>query len=286
MWICWELTCVSMWITCVAVESFWHQRLWVPIDCNFRNWGDIYLITVRYRRARGKKVAKIDLPDFDKMRRDTTKMQPDQMRSILKEQGVAPPRLWDEKPIVITCSGLLFEPFDPDAPPKSMKQKAVSTFHRMRDRPVNAINKVMVLWIILFSPCLLINLSVNSIYRILMRSYLLKTKRFKSIGRHMNCSPNWPIVTIWVNCRKRICCCMWRKNVTRRCFLRRWVLLWIWEPFVNEISISIDRNSKRFTGNGWEIWRSHNSFRQKRYLDWMNRNCSAKSLFEYTVSKS
>jgi large subunit ribosomal protein L45 len=95
--------------------------------------------TDRYRWARAKKVAKIELPDFEKMREDTTKIDPDQMRSMMKEQGIVPPRMWDERPVVFTCSGDIIDPYLPDAPAKSIGKKMKDTAMRVYTRPISKI---------------------------------------------------------------------------------------------------------------------------------------------------
>lgn len=55
-----------------------------------------------YRKARAKKVLKVELPDFDKYRqKDDMRASPDEIRTRLKERGIAPHRNWLEKPIYV-----------------------------------------------------------------------------------------------------------------------------------------------------------------------------------------
>lgn len=42
-----------------------------------------------------------------------TKLTPDEIRARMKEQGVLPPRPWTERPILITATGAVFEPYVP-----------------------------------------------------------------------------------------------------------------------------------------------------------------------------
>ncbi|RWS24958.1 putative 39S ribosomal protein L45-like protein [Leptotrombidium deliense] len=65
-----------------------------------------------YRRARGRKVAKITLPNFDEMRYDA-KLTPEEMRTKLKEKGIVPHRTWNEKPLVIRTTGYVVDPYVP-----------------------------------------------------------------------------------------------------------------------------------------------------------------------------
>lgn len=61
---------------------------------------------------RRRKVLKIKLPDFEDLRKKD-QLTPEEMRSRLKEQGVAPERPWNERPMVISSSGGVFEPYLP-----------------------------------------------------------------------------------------------------------------------------------------------------------------------------
>lgn len=65
-----------------------------------------------WRKARAKKTLKVELPDFEKMR-DDTRLTPDEYISKLKEKGIAPPRQYKERPIVITCIQGVLDPYVP-----------------------------------------------------------------------------------------------------------------------------------------------------------------------------
>jgi hypothetical protein len=73
------------------------------------------VITYEYRRLRGKKVAKVELPDFDLIRSQSQSMRstPEEMRSKLKEKGIVPHRSWDERPLYIATSGSVMDAYKP-----------------------------------------------------------------------------------------------------------------------------------------------------------------------------
>ena len=65
-----------------------------------------------YKRARGAKMIKVDLPDFDQLREDQ-KLSPEEIRSKLKEKGIAPPRTYTERQIFMSSTGGILDPFVP-----------------------------------------------------------------------------------------------------------------------------------------------------------------------------
>ena len=106
--------------------------------------------TDRCRWGRAKKVAKIELPDFEAARQaDFRKedMTPEQMRSMMKEKGIVPPRRWDERPFVINCSQSIVDPFDPDPEVnqvnKGRMQKLRELAARKYARPLSRICKYL-----------------------------------------------------------------------------------------------------------------------------------------------
>lgn len=72
-----------------------------------------------YRTERSRKVWKIELPDFDKMRRERGKMTPDESRAQFKERGVAPPIPWDERELYNPSTMGLIEEYKPPDDEKS-----------------------------------------------------------------------------------------------------------------------------------------------------------------------
>lgn len=66
----------------------------------------------KFRKQRREKFLKIDLPDFHKLLKES-KMPPDEFRMKLKKDGKLPPRTFQERPINISNTGAIFEPFIP-----------------------------------------------------------------------------------------------------------------------------------------------------------------------------
>lgn len=70
----------------------------------------------KYRRERGRKLWKIELPDFDKERlkeKTGINISPDESRAKMKEKGIAPPNLWSERELFYPCSITTIEPYKP-----------------------------------------------------------------------------------------------------------------------------------------------------------------------------
>lgn len=53
---------------------------------------------------------KIKLPEEERSAEDLT---PEEIRSRMKERGLIKPRPWTERPIFISCTGGIFEPYVP-----------------------------------------------------------------------------------------------------------------------------------------------------------------------------
>nr|CAG4641194.1 EOG090X0DDP [Eulimnadia texana] len=66
----------------------------------------------KFKELRRRKFAKIELPDFDGDR-NSDKLTPDEIRAKMKERGIQPIRPWSEKPMYISCTGGVFEPYVP-----------------------------------------------------------------------------------------------------------------------------------------------------------------------------
>ncbi|XP_064471916.1 large ribosomal subunit protein mL45-like [Ornithodoros turicata] len=82
--------------TCMQVRERKNNKHWNP----------------KFKRERRLKYVKIELPDYEEIRlKDRLTLE--EMRSKLKEKGIAPARPWTEKPVFISCSGGLFEPYVP-----------------------------------------------------------------------------------------------------------------------------------------------------------------------------
>lgn len=66
----------------------------------------------KFKKQRKLKYLKIELPDFQKSRRDE-KLSPDEMRIKMKKDGTFPPRNFEERPINIASTGGIFEEYVP-----------------------------------------------------------------------------------------------------------------------------------------------------------------------------
>ncbi|GAU88011.1 hypothetical protein RvY_00784 [Ramazzottius varieornatus] len=68
----------------------------------------------RFRKERALKFIKVNLPDYEQMRRQARgQLTPEEIRSIMKKEGVAPTRPYQEKPLLITTTDTIMEPFIP-----------------------------------------------------------------------------------------------------------------------------------------------------------------------------
>ncbi|XP_076437207.1 large ribosomal subunit protein mL45-like [Babylonia areolata] len=66
----------------------------------------------KFRKQRARKFLKVDIPDFQKLMKES-RMSPDEFRMKLKKDGKLPPRTFQERPINISNTGTIFEPFIP-----------------------------------------------------------------------------------------------------------------------------------------------------------------------------
>ncbi|ELT87519.1 hypothetical protein CAPTEDRAFT_222501 [Capitella teleta] len=66
----------------------------------------------KWRKLRAAKVIKIDLPNYQRMRREAA-MSPEEQRSKMKKDGQAPPRSFTEREIILACTGAIMEPYEP-----------------------------------------------------------------------------------------------------------------------------------------------------------------------------
>ncbi len=55
---------------------------------------------------------KVQLPDFEELERNKN-LSPEEMRTKMKEKGLAPGRPWMERPFEISSTGDIFEPYIP-----------------------------------------------------------------------------------------------------------------------------------------------------------------------------
>jgi large subunit ribosomal protein L45 len=66
----------------------------------------------KWRKLRAQKVLKMELPDYDKLRREAN-MAPDEMRAEMKRLGRLPPRNFQERNIIIASTNSIFEAYVP-----------------------------------------------------------------------------------------------------------------------------------------------------------------------------
>uniref|UniRef100_A0A5S6QM14 Large ribosomal subunit protein mL45 n=1 Tax=Trichuris muris TaxID=70415 RepID=A0A5S6QM14_TRIMR len=66
----------------------------------------------KFKQLRREKFLKITLPDYDKIRKQEELSMKD-LRAELKKMGLPPHRPWRERPIHVSCSGVIFDPFLP-----------------------------------------------------------------------------------------------------------------------------------------------------------------------------
>lgn len=66
----------------------------------------------KWKKLRGKKFIKVDLPDYEEIKRVKT-MPQEELRSHMKEKGVAQHRPWQDRPINISATATIFEQYIP-----------------------------------------------------------------------------------------------------------------------------------------------------------------------------
>ena len=71
----------------------------------------------KFKWLRNKKFIPIDLPDFQE------KPSREKMRTRLKELGVLPPRFWKRRPMTITTTSTIVNPYEP--PPGDGKSSII-----------------------------------------------------------------------------------------------------------------------------------------------------------------
>ncbi|KAL7287603.1 hypothetical protein TKK_0018250 [Trichogramma kaykai] len=79
----------------------------------------------KWKRMRGEKVIKIDLSRFESQNEDPDNLSHSQRRQKMKERGIFPQKPWLEKPMYISCTSAIFEPYIP--PEGDGKFSAIST---------------------------------------------------------------------------------------------------------------------------------------------------------------
>lgn len=139
------------------VRSIVHQLVQPSRSANTKPWpkGDSKkwkqgICDYSYKHARGRKVAKIDLPDLRHLNKaEGDQIDPTYMATLAKEKGVVPHRSWDEKPIVITCTYEINNPYKPQLEDgkssliENVKDSTVTTLQKVRKRPIAKIKEYL-----------------------------------------------------------------------------------------------------------------------------------------------
>ncbi|KAK2727189.1 large ribosomal subunit protein mL45-like [Artemia franciscana] len=63
----------------------------------------------KFKKLRAMKVVRVEVPSFDEKTQPTS----EEIRTKMKERGLVPPRMWQEKPVFIASTGGIFEPYVP-----------------------------------------------------------------------------------------------------------------------------------------------------------------------------
>ncbi|XP_022671173.1 probable 39S ribosomal protein L45, mitochondrial isoform X2 [Varroa jacobsoni] len=67
----------------------------------------------KWKKYRANQTFRLKLPDYEEMRKDFSHLSPDEIRSLMKEKGIVPGRLWIEKPVFMSCTGTVIDAFVP-----------------------------------------------------------------------------------------------------------------------------------------------------------------------------
>ena len=71
----------------------------------------------RYRKERSRKLWRLELPDFDEIRRkeksSSPRLSPDEIRARFKEKGISPPNPWNERQVFQPCTMSVIEAYKP-----------------------------------------------------------------------------------------------------------------------------------------------------------------------------
>ncbi|XP_076644761.1 mitochondrial ribosomal protein L45 [Halictus rubicundus] len=83
-----------------------------PVNCPYYNFQQHRNIAKhwnpKFRKLRAQKFIKVELPNFEEDREEVTQ---ERFRSTLKKQGLLPQRNWSERPVVISSTSNIIEPY-------------------------------------------------------------------------------------------------------------------------------------------------------------------------------
>ncbi|CAH1402042.1 unnamed protein product [Nezara viridula] len=103
---------------------FSKSALVFPTNCNTINRGYKHW-NPKFKKLRAQKIIKVELPDPDIMNKSPEELTKEQIKKQMKERGILPSRPWNEKPVYISCTGGIFEPYVP--PEGDGKVSAITT---------------------------------------------------------------------------------------------------------------------------------------------------------------
>uniref|UniRef100_A0A1B6GQ66 Large ribosomal subunit protein mL45 n=1 Tax=Cuerna arida TaxID=1464854 RepID=A0A1B6GQ66_9HEMI len=78
-----------------------------PVTLIAKHWNQ------KFRKLRAQKVIKVDLPDYEETMKPVNELTKEEMRSKMKEKGVLPSNPLVERPIYLSTTGDIFEPYVP-----------------------------------------------------------------------------------------------------------------------------------------------------------------------------
>ncbi|OQR75902.1 putative 39S ribosomal protein L45 [Tropilaelaps mercedesae] len=87
----------------------------------------------KWKIYRANQTVRVKLPDYEEARKDVSKLSFEEMRTLLKEKGLVPGRVWIEKPIFMACTGTVVEPYvPPEGDGKASFLSKVGALQRMK----------------------------------------------------------------------------------------------------------------------------------------------------------
>lgn len=104
---------LNKFMKCAQVNSaiFTRSTLFFPtniiITRGLKHWNP------KFKKLRGLKYIKVKLPDYETMNKSPEELTKEQIKTQMKEMGILPSRPWNEKPVYISCTGGIFEPYVP-----------------------------------------------------------------------------------------------------------------------------------------------------------------------------
>lgn len=115
-----SFTCVrsplSKMVRCLVAETVHFEQIRFRTG---KHWNP------KFKKLRHLKFIKVDLPDFESLRKPPEELTKEEIKAKMKERGILPDRPWVEKPMFISSTGSVFEPYVP--PEGDGKVSAITT---------------------------------------------------------------------------------------------------------------------------------------------------------------